>query len=258
MLDPACGVHSLQHDDPGRGGLCNASFGCQDSARSWQPIYSPPRPLQPIPKEALLSGKIKSTKRPRTVTGCADTTLRPVNRAQCGSSVISTTPVSLYGAEDNFELESSSVLPALIRRFDNAKIRGEGGVVVWGTGGVRREYPQLYDLADACVFLKERSEDCLHINVGMGEDVTIEELAEAVRDDVYPAARIVFGDRKLDRPPSKLLDVSPMLVLGWRHTIQIHGGIAGTYSWSVESRARECALSGAVWHAEPALEWSIA
>jgi len=140
-------------------------------------------------------------------------------------------PTNLYGPNDNFDLESSHVLPALIRKFHDAKVAGSGEVVIWGTGSPRREFLHVDDLADACLFLMERWDEEGHINVGTGEDLTIKELAEMVRDVVHPGAKLVFDASKPDGTPRKLLDVSRIHALGWRHKIALKDGIESTYRW---------------------------
>jgi GDP-L-fucose synthase len=146
-------------------------------------------------------------------------------------------PTNLYGPRDNFDLESSHVVPALMRKFHDAKTRGERDVTIWGSGRPRREFLHVDDLADACLFLMERYSDARHINVGTGEDLTIGELAGMVRDVVYPAARLVFDASKPDGPPRKLLDVTRVNALGWHHRIALADGIRATYAWFEKMQA---------------------
>src|SRR5256885_7890794 len=150
-------------------------------------------------------------------------------RTQYGYDFISAMPTNLYGPNDNFDLTSSHVLPAMIRKFHDAKIAGAREVTIWGTGTPRREFLHVDDLADACVFLMDRYDETGHINVGTGEDLSIRELAELVRDIVYPQAQLVFDTSKPDGTPRKLLDVSRLHELGWRHKICLRDGIAATY-----------------------------
>jgi len=140
-------------------------------------------------------------------------------------------PTNLYGPHDNFDLESSHVLPALIRKFHDAKVAGLAEVVVWGSGTPRREFLHVDDLADACVFLMEKYDDPEHINVGTGEDLSVQALAEMVRETVYPAARLAFDPTKPDGTPSKQLDVTRLHRLGWRHTVDFRHGVETTYRW---------------------------
>jgi GDP-L-fucose synthase len=140
-------------------------------------------------------------------------------------------PTNLYGPNDNFDLTSSHVLPALIRKFHEARVGNGSPVVIWGTGAPRREFLHVDDLADACLFLLDNYEEESTINVGTGEDLTIAELAAIIRDIVCPAAEIVFDPRMPDGTPRKLLDVSRLRAMGWRHRIELPEGIAGTYEW---------------------------
>jgi GDP-L-fucose synthase len=150
-------------------------------------------------------------------------------------------PTNLYGPHDNFDLESSHVLPAMIRKFHDARIAGQKEVVIWGTGSPRREFLHVDDLADACVYLMERYDAAEHINVGTGEDLSILELAQLVRDVVYPAAELTFDRSKPDGTPRKLLDVSRLHQIGWRHRIELRAGIASTYDWFVRNEAHQLA-----------------
>jgi GDP-L-fucose synthase len=143
-------------------------------------------------------------------------------------------PTNLYGPHDNFDLTSSHVLPALIRRFHEAKLAGAREVTVWGTGRVRREFLHVDDLADACVFLMQHYSGDIQLNVGTGEDVTIRELAEMVRDAVYPEGQLTFDTSKPDGAPRKLLNVERLHGLGWRHRTALHDGITSTYRWFLE------------------------
>jgi GDP-L-fucose synthase len=146
-------------------------------------------------------------------------------------------PTNLYGPNDNFDLQSSHVLPALMRKFHDAKVSGVRDVEVWGSGTPRRELLHVDDLADACVFLMDHYEGAQHINVGTGVDLSIRELAETVRDVVYPEGRLVFDTSKPDGSPRKLLDVSRINALGWKASIGLHEGIESTYAWFLEHSA---------------------
>ena len=146
-------------------------------------------------------------------------------------------PTNLYGPHDNFDLTSSHVLPAMIRKFHDAKVAGKNEVVIWGSGSPRREFLHVDDLADACLFLMENYDNAEHINVGTGEDLSILELAHMVRDAVHPAAQLVFDRTKPDGTPRKLLDVNRLHQLGWRHRIELRDGIAATYDWFRNSEA---------------------
>jgi GDP-L-fucose synthase len=187
---------------------------------------------QPITEDALLSGYLEPTNQPYAVAKIAGIEMcRSYNR-QFGTNFISVMPTNLYGPGDTFDLQNSHVLPALMRKFHDAKLRGDSEVVVWGTGRPRREFLHVSDLADACVFLMERYEDPLEIvNIGFGEDVTIAEAAELVRDAVGYEGKITFDHTKPDGTPRKLLDSTRLLELGWRPTITLRDGLAETFAW---------------------------
>jgi GDP-L-fucose synthase len=140
-------------------------------------------------------------------------------------------PTNLYGPNDNFDLTSSHVLPALIRKFDDARRAGEDEVEVWGSGTPYREFLHVDDLADACVHLMDRYDGEEHVNVGTGEDLTIRQLAETIRDVVHPTATIRFDPSRPDGMPRKQLDVSKLHGLGWQHRIALVDGIRSTYEW---------------------------
>ena len=140
-------------------------------------------------------------------------------------------PTNLYGPGDNFDLEGGHVLPALMRRFHDAREAGLAEVVVWGTGDARREFLHVDDLADACLFLMDHYSEAGHVNVGTGVDLTIRELAEAVRDLVYPGADLAFDVSRPDGMPRKVLDVSRLTELGWTASTGLAEGLASTYEW---------------------------
>lgn len=188
---------------------------------------------QPIKEEYLLTGELEPTNEAYAIAKIAGIKLCQHYRSQYGSDFISAMPTNLYGINDNFDLTSSHVLPALMRKFHEAKDRGDGEVVAWGSGAARREFLHVDDLADACVFLMRHYDESLHINVGTGEDLTIAELADTVRRIVYPKAVVTFDRSKPDGMPRKLLDVSRLHALGWRHKIELSEGIASTYRWFV-------------------------
>jgi GDP-L-fucose synthase len=189
---------------------------------------------QPMKEEHLLSGYLEPTNEPYAIAKIAGIKLCQAYRRQYGSDFISAMPTNLYGPNDNFDPTQSHVLPALIRRFHEAKAAGERQVTIWGTGAARREFLHVDDLADACVFLMERYDDAEHINVGTGEDLSIRELAETLRDVIHPEATLAFDTSKPDGTPQKLLDVSRLHALGWRHRIAFREGIESTYRWFVE------------------------
>ena len=192
---------------------------------------------QPMREEQLLTGPLEPTNEAYAVAKIAGIKLCEAYRRQYGDDFISAMPTNLYGPNDNFDLVSSHVLPALIRKFHEAKVAGESEVAIWGTGSPRREFLHVDDLADACVFLMERYDAAQHINVGTGEDLSIRELAEIIRDIVHPRATLRFDTSKPDGMPRKLLNVSRLHALGWRHRIPLREGIASTYEWFLQNQA---------------------
>jgi GDP-L-fucose synthase len=199
-------------------------------------IY-PRQSPQPIPESALLAGPLEPTNEAYAIAKIAGIKLCRAYREQYGCDFVSAMPTNLYGPGDNFGLASSHVLPALIRKFHDARVAGDREVIVWGSGRPRREFLHVDDLADACVFLMRRYDDPDHINLGCGEDLTIRELAEMVGEIVHPTARIVFDTSKPDGMPCKRLDVGRLHALGWRHRIGLRDGIASTYEWFVQNPA---------------------
>jgi GDP-L-fucose synthase len=189
---------------------------------------------QPMKEEHLLTGLLEPTNEPYAVAKIAGIKLCEAYRRQYGSNFISAMPTNLYGPNDNFDLTQSHVLPALIRRFHDARVAGSAEVTIWGTGSPRREFLHVDDLADACVFLMDRYDETGHINVGTGEDLSIRELAEALKDVIHPGATLRFDASKPDGAPRKLLDVSRLHGLGWRHRISLHEGLATTYAWFLQ------------------------
>jgi GDP-L-fucose synthase len=192
---------------------------------------------QPMKEEDLLSGLLEPTNEPYAVAKIAGIKLCQAYRKQYGCDFISAMPTNLYGPNDNFDLASSHVLPALVRKFHDAKVGGRHEVPIWGSGSPRRELLHVDDLADACVYLMRRYDAAEHINVGTGEDLTIRELAELVREIVHPQAQLVFDATKPDGAPRKLLDVSRLHALGWRHKVALRDGIASCYRWFLENHA---------------------
>ncbi len=199
-------------------------------------IY-PRHATQPMKEEELLNGPLEPTNEAYAIAKIAGIKLCQAYRTQYSSDFIAAMPTNLYGPNDNFDLSSSHVLPAMIRKFHDAREAGRAEVVVWGTGTPRREFLHVDDLADACVFLMNNYSDAMHINVGTGEDLSIRELAELVRRVVHPAATIVWDDSKPDGTPRKQLDVSRLQALGWRHRVSLGEGIESTYQWFLTHRA---------------------
>ena len=193
-------------------------------------IY-PRQATQPIAEDQLLTGPLELTNESYALAKIAGIKLCSSYREQYGSNFISAMPTNLYGPNDNFDLTSSHVLPALIRKFHDAKVSAATEVEIWGTGSAMREFLHVDDLADACLFLMEHYEEAGHINVGTGEDRSIRALAELVRDVVYPSAELVFDASKPDGTPRKVLDVSKLRSLGWSPSIRLEDGIRSTYEW---------------------------
>lgn len=186
---------------------------------------------QPIAEDDLLTGPLEPTNEAYAVAKIAGIKLCQSYRRQYGCNFISAMPTNLYGPNDNFDLLSSHVLPAMIRRFFDARMHQDPTVTLWGTGKPRREFLHVDDLADACVTLMEQYESDQHINVGTGEDISIEDLAKMVRSVVYPEAEIKFDASMPDGMPRKLLDVSRLQELGWQARVSLSDGIRTTYEW---------------------------
>lgn len=200
---------------------------------------------QPMREEHLLTGPLEPTNEPYAVAKIAGIKLCQSYRRQYGARFVSAMPTNLYGPGDNFDLETSHVLPALLRKFHEAKEKGAGEVTVWGTGSPRREFLHVDDLADACLFLMRHYDEDEHINVGTGEDLSIRELAELIRDVVAPEVELVFDPSKPDGMPRKLLDVSRLTELGWTASTSLRQGIEETYRWYLEHRERARGARGA-------------
>ena len=200
---------------------------------------------QPIKEEYLLSGPLEPTNQAYAVAKIAGITMCQAYTRQFGAPFISVMPTNLYGPGDNFDLERSHVLPALIRKVHDAKASDAPSVTVWGSGAPRREFLHVDDLADACVFLMRGYDSPEIINVGTGTDVTIAELAELVRDTVGFRGSITYDRTKPDGTPRKLLDVSRLTALGWRPRTALADGVRATYRWYQEHAAAPLAAAGA-------------
>ena len=184
---------------------------------------------QPIREDALLTGPLEPTNEPYAIAKIAGIKLAESYNRQHGRQYISVMPTNLYGPNDNYDLANSHVLPALLRKAHEARLRGDAEYVVWGTGRPMREFLYVDDLADACVFLMEQGYDGPLVNIGTGTDVTIRELAETVMQVVGFEGRIVFDDSKPDGTPRKLLDVSRLAGLGWTAKTALRDGIRLAY-----------------------------
>ncbi|WP_286885383.1 GDP-L-fucose synthase [Aneurinibacillus sp. UBA3580] len=192
---------------------------------------------QPMREEHLLTGKLEPTNEPYAIAKIAGMKMCQYYNKQYGTDFLAVMPTNLYGPNDNFDLETSHVLPALIRKFHEAKEQGTPMVELWGTGKPRREFLHVDDLADACVYVMERythEETGAFVNVGTGKDISIHELALLIRDIVGYKGEIVLNPDKPDGTPQKLLDVSRLSALGWNASISLRDGIAATYEWYKE------------------------
>jgi GDP-L-fucose synthase len=190
---------------------------------------------QPMKEDYLLSGKLESTNEGYAVSKITGLKLCEHYNKQYGTNFISAMPTNLYGPNDNFDLETSHVLPALIRKFHEAKVNDEDEVVIWGTGKPRREFLHVDDLADALLFLMNNYNGDQFVNVGVGKDISILELAELIKDIVGFEGEIVNDTSKPDGTPRKLLDVSRLSEIGWEANIGLREGIKNTYKWFKEN-----------------------
>ncbi len=192
---------------------------------------------QPMKEEYLLTGPLEPTNEPYAIAKIAGMKLCESYRRQYGCEFFSVLPANLYGPTDNFDLETSHVLPALVRKFHEAVQVGADEVVLWGTGTPRREFLHVDDLADACVFLMKNYEDAEAVNIGVGEDISIADLAELIAQTTGYTGRISYDSSKPDGTPRKLLDVSRLHAAGWRAQISLATGIRSTYEWFASSPA---------------------
>jgi GDP-L-fucose synthase len=190
---------------------------------------------QPIPETALLTGPLEPTNEAYAIAKIAGIKLCQAYSREYGADFVSALPANVYGPNDNFDLESSHVLAAILRRVHEAKTTGAGKLVLWGSGTPRREFLHVHDLASAIVFLLQKYDSSEIINVGCGQDLTIRELAEMICDVVGFAGEIGWDRTKPDGIPRKLLDVSKLTDLGWCATIPLREGIEQTYSWYLEN-----------------------
>ena len=186
---------------------------------------------QPIREESLLTGPLEVTNEAYAIAKIAGIKLCDHARAQYGCDFISAMPCNLYGTGDNFSLEHSHVLPAIIRKMHEAKLRGDASLRLWGTGTPLREFLHADDLAEACVLLLERYSQAGHINVGSGEELSIRQLAEQIAQVVGFTGRLEFDPSMPDGTPRKLMDVTRIRALGWKHRITLTEGIRGAYAW---------------------------
>jgi GDP-L-fucose synthase len=185
---------------------------------------------QPLQENSLLTGPLEPTNEPYAIAKIAGIKLCEAYRDQYGCNFISVMPTNLYGIGDNYHPENSHVLPALIRRFHEAKETGKSSVTVWGTGTPRREFMFADDLAEACVYLMLHYDEKELVNIGTGEDLSIRELAETVKEVVCYEGKLVFDPSKPDGTPRKLMDVSKLHSLGWKHSVDLKDGLVQAYA----------------------------
>jgi GDP-L-fucose synthase len=190
---------------------------------------------QPIKEEYLLTGELESSNEAYALAKISGLKLVQAYRKQYGRKWISAMPTNMYGPGDNFDLETSHVLPALIRKFHDAKIKGDKEVTLWGSGSPKREFLHADDLGSACLFLLEHYNSDSPINVGIGKDISIDALADLIQEIVGYSGEIVWDTSKPDGTPQKLLDVSRINQLGWEPSIDLRSGLEQTYKWYVNS-----------------------
>lgn len=200
-------------------------------------IY-PKHAPQPMKEDDLLSGKLEYTNEPYAIAKIAGIKMCENFREQYGNNFISVMPANLYGPNDNYDLETSHVLPALIRKFHEAKINNKPEVEIWGTGKPMREFLHVEDMADACYFLMENYNDKQFVNIGTGKDVSIREMAEIIREVTGYKGKLTFNTNKPEGTPRKLMDVSKLHSLGWKHQIELKEGIEKTYKDFMENYSK--------------------
>lgn len=198
-------------------------------------IY-PKHAEQPIAERALLTGPLEETNRAYAIAKIAGIEMCKSYNSQYGTNFISVMPTNLYGPRDNFDLETSHVLPALIRRFHEAKQANAPSITLWGSGTPMREFLHVDDLADALVFCMQNYKETDIINIGTGKDISIKELAEIIKSTVGYTGDILWDESKPDGTPRKLLDVSRVHGLGWEHAITLQEGVRQTYQWYLQSQ----------------------
>ena len=190
---------------------------------------------QPIKEEYLLTGALEETNEAYAIAKIAGLEMCKFFKRQYGDNFISCMPTNLYGPNDNFDLQSSHVLPALIRKFHEAKVNNQPTVEVWGTGTPLREFIYVDDMADACIFLMENYDGEQHVNIGTGEEVSIRQLAETVKEVVGFEGELVFNTNMPDGTPRKLTVVKKLHGLGWKHKVSLNEGIKLAYNWFLEN-----------------------
>ena len=193
---------------------------------------------QPMKEEYLLSGYLESTNEAYALAKISGLKMCQYYNKQNGTNFISCMPTNLYGENDNFDLDNSHVLPALMRKFHEAKMAGEATVEIWGSGSPLREFLHVDDMADACVFLMENYNEMEHVNIGTGKELSIKDLAILIKKTVGYNGELIFNSSKPDGMPRKLLDISKLTGLGWKFSQDLEEGIKATYQWYVENKVK--------------------
>ena len=203
---------------------------------------------QPIPEDALLTGPLEQTNEAYALAKISGMQMCKYFKRQYGDNFISCMPTNLYGPHDNYELNGSHVMPAMIRKFHEAKVNNAPSVELWGTGSPLREFLYVDDMADACVFLLENYEGEQHVNIGTGKEVTIKQLAETVKKTVGYEGEIVWNKDMPDGTPRKLTDVSKLHEMGFCHKVDLEEGVELAYNWFKEMlHQQECKSLGNIW-----------
>ncbi|MBN2425508.1 MAG: GDP-L-fucose synthase [Calditrichaceae bacterium] len=193
---------------------------------------------QPIKEEYLLTGLLEETNEPYAIAKIAGIKMCESYNYQYGTNFISVMPTNLYGPNDNFDLKTSHVFAALIRKIHEAKVNGSPSVEIWGTGSPKREFLHVDDMAEACIFLLNNYDGSQFVNIGCGEDITIKDLAGLMSEIIGFKGKLVFDTGKPDGTPQKLLDVSRINALGWKARISLEEGIKSAYEWYVQNKAK--------------------
>lgn len=217
---------------------CSHEFGVKKLLFLGSTCIYPKMAPQPIPEDALLTGPLEETNEAYAVAKIAGLEMCKFYKRQYGDDFISCMPTNLYGPYDNYDLQGSHVMPAMIRKFHEAKMSNAPTVELWGTGSPLREFLYVDDMADACVFLLEHYSGEQHVNIGTGKELTIKELAMMVKQAVGYEGEIVWNTAMPDGTPRKLTDVTKLHGLGWKHKIELPEGIALAYEWFCQNEAQ--------------------
>lgn len=214
---------------------CAHDFGVKKLLFLGSTCIYPRMAPQPIPEDALLTGPLETTNEAYAIAKIAGLEMCKFYKKQYGDDFISCMPTNLYGPHDNYDLSGSHVMPAMIRKFHEAKLAGAPRVELWGTGAPLREFLYVDDMADACVFLLEHYSGEQHVNIGTGKEVTIKELAELVKKITVYEGEIFWNSAMPDGTPRKLTDVSKLHGLGWKHKVELEEGVRLAYDWFCEN-----------------------